>query len=425
MTDTVRRVSTTRSLHNRNFRLYLIGQVISQAGSWFQVTAEIWLIHLITDSSTAIGIHSMLRFGPLLLFGIPAGLVTDRYDHMKLLAWTQGITGITAAVLAIASFSHSPSLLLVYVIVLARGIIFAIDNPLRRSFVRDLVSDGDLTNAVSLNSSANTVARSVGPALAGVLIAWAGVAWCFTINAVSYLPVLLTLWMIDHKLLRPARPSGRAPGQLREGLRYAWESRRIRRTLLMVAAMGLFPLNWLVILPSYSADTLHGDARLFGLLTSLMAIGAFGGALAAARLPTISGSHFRIVGGLMVIAFILLATLPILVVAIIGLALLGAAATSFQIAASSRLQLEADDNMSGRILAIYSVAWIGTRPIGGPITGAIVDYSGPRMAFAVSAVVVAVAVLTLAFGTSSRAKYSPRNLIRRSRSHQTAAIDIE
>jgi MFS family permease len=404
--DAAGRVSAIRSLRNRNFRLYLIGQVISQTGTWFQVTAEIWLILLITDSATAIGVHSVLRFGPLLLFGIPAGLVTDRFDHLRLLAWTQGITGIAAAILAVASFSSSPSLLLIYALVLARGIVFAIDNPLRRSFVRDLASDEELTNAISINSSANTVARSLGPAISGILIAAVGVAWCFTINALSYVPVIVTLFMIDRTKLRPAQIVGRARGQVRDGLRYAWRSRRIRRTLIMVTVLGLYPLNWNVVLPVLASDTLGGGATLYGFLTSLMAVGAFIGAAFVARLSTITGAHFRAIGALMAFSFAVIAATHLLIVAVIGLAILGAAATSFQIIANSRLQLEADDFMSGRVLAIYSVALVGTRPIGGFITGLVVDNAGPRVAFAVSAAIVAVVVVTVAFGPTSRARWS-------------------
>ena len=404
-----------RSLRNRNFRLYLIGQAISQTGNWFQITAELWMIVLITDSGTAVGIHSMLRFGPLLLFGIPAGLVTDRFDHVRLLLVTQAATAVTAVVLAVGSFASRPSLALIYAVVFARGVVFTIDNPLRRSVVRDLVSDDELTNAVGLNSTANTVARTLGPAISGILIAAVGVEWCFTINALSYLPVFVTLAMIDRTRLRPAQLARRARGQVREGLRYAWASRRIRRTLIMVTVLGLYPLNWQVILPFYASQTFHGDATLFGFLNSLVALGAFGGATTVARLHAVVGAHFRIIGAVMVVSFVVLATSPLLVIAVVGLGLLGAAATSFQIVANSRLQLESDDVMSGRVLAIYGVALIGTRPVGGFLTGLVTEYAGPRAAWAVSAVIVAVVVATVAFGPDSRARWSRRALRRRSR----------
>jgi MFS family permease len=410
---TAPRASAVRSLHNRNFRLYLTGQVISQTGNWFQVTAEIWLILLITDSATAIGVHSMLRFGPLMLFGIPGGLITDRFDHLRLLLLTQGLTALTGVVLAIAALSSSPSLMLIYGVALVRGAVFAIDNPLRRCFVRDLVPDQDLTNAVSLNSSSNTMARSAGPALSGIVIATTSIAWCFTINALSFIPVFVTLLMIDRRRLRPATNVSRTPGQIREGFAYVRQSRRIRRTLILVTLLGLYPLNWTVVLPVYATDTFGGDSTMYGYMTSIVAVGAFAGAAIVARLTSVVGGHFRIVGALMAGAFLLLATAPALPLALLGLVLLGAAATSFSIVANSRLQLESEDSMSARVLAIYSVALIGTRPIGSLLTGLIVDRAGTRMAFAISSAVVAVVVFTVAFGQASRARWTPRAVRRR------------
>jgi MFS family permease len=401
-----KRSGAARSLHNRNFRLYLIGQAVSQTGNWFQVTAELWMIVLITNSGTAVGVHSMLRFGPILLFGIPAGLVTDRFDHIRLLGVTQAITGATAVVLAVAAFISTPSLILIYAVVLVRGVVFAVDNPLRRTVVRDLVTDEELTNAVGLNSSANTIARTLGPAISGVLLATVGAAWCFTVNAVSYVPVFVTLAMIDRRSLRPVPPARRARGQVRAGLRYAWSSRRIRRTLIMVALLGIYPLNWQVIVPFYASDTFDGGAGLFGLMTSVTAVGAFAGTMVVARLHTIVGAHFRIVGAVMAASFIVLAVSPQLPLAVAGLALLGASVTSFQVVANGRLQLESDDAMSGRILAIYGVALIGTRPVGGLVTGFVTEHAGPRWAFAISAVVVAIVVATVAFGPQSRARWS-------------------
>ena len=401
---------TLRSLRNRNFSLYITGHVISQTGNWFQTTAEIWLILLITDSATAVGVHSVLRFGPLMLFGIPGGLVMDRYDHIRLFMLTQGISGLVGVALAVAAFSSSPSLMFIYVLVGLRGVVFAIDNPLRRTIIRDFVPDRDLSNAVSLNSSGNTIARTLGPAIAGILMATVGVAWCFTINAVSFLPVFVTLAMVDRDKLRPVAVVARARGQVREGLRYALRTRRIRRTLLLVAILGLYPLNWNVIVPIYALRTFGGGASLFGFMTSLMAVGAFVGATLIARLTGVVGAHFRIIGALMAGAFLVVAVAPALPVALVGLAVLGASLTSFQILANSRLQLESDDEMSGRILALYSVALIGTRPIGGFVTGVIVEWTGPRTAFALSAAVVVIAVVTLAFGSASRARFSSRAL---------------
>ena len=283
------------------------------------------MILQITGSGTAVGIHSVLRFGPLLLLGIPAGLLTDRHNRWRLLITTQTAYAVAAAILALASFHSYPSLYLIYGMVLVQGIINAIDNPLRRSFVRDLVTDGELANAVSLNSTGATVARFVGPAIGGVLIASVGVPWCFAINAISYGAVLLSLFLLDHKSFQAAVLVSRAWGQLREGFRYAVHNRRIGRTLIMVALLGTFVWNWTVILPLYATDTFHGGATLYGWLLSLLGLGSFAGALLAARLVRVSGAFFRITGALLTVGLVAAALAPCLPLAIVGLVVLGAA----------------------------------------------------------------------------------------------------
>lgn len=334
----------------------------------------------------------MLRFGPLLLFGIPAGVLTDRLERRKLLFFTQSAYVLTAGALAVATFTGTPDLLLIYALVLARGFLNAIDNPLRRGFIRDLVTDDELTNAVSFNSTINTLARFVGPGLAGLVIVGGGVQWCFALNAVSYGAVLISLFRIDARSTRPRVAQGTGMAQVVEGLRYVWEDRRIRRTLIMVAVVGLFAHSWDVALPLYATNDFGGSASLYGLFASTIGVGAFAVTWFVMRMTRIGGSDLRTACIAMAVALVALALAPFPVAAIAGLLLLGAASTSFQIFAQSRLQLAAEDRISGRVLAIYSVALVGTRPVGAVVAGAIADAAGPRAVFAFSAAVVAVLV---------------------------------
>ena len=288
-----------RSLRNRNFLTYLIGQSFSQTGNWFQQTSEIWLILSITGSGTAVGLASALRFGPLLLFGIPAGLLVDRYNRRNMMLLTQGIYTITTGAMAVAAFAATPSLLFLYAMILVQGIVGSVDNTLRRSFVRDLVADEDLASAVSLNSTMHTVARSIGPAVAGLLIVAVGVPVCFALNSASYGVVLVSLLLINRSTLRPSRPVQAAPGLLRAGFRYAWANRRIRRALVMITVLGLSGLNWNVILPVYSTVTFGGNASQYGLLVGILGMGALVGGLLIARVSRITGRHFRNSGALL------------------------------------------------------------------------------------------------------------------------------
>ena len=387
--------STIAAWGNRNFRTYLVGQAVSQIGNWFQQTAEVWLILLLTGSGAAVGIQTALRFGPLLLFGIPAGYVTDRFDRRTLLFGTQLVYILSAGAIAVTSFTGTVSLPLVYLTAFSRGIVNAIDNPLRRGFVRDLVNDEELTNAVSLNSTMHTIARFIGPALAGTVIASLGVSWCFTLNSVSYTAVLLSLFLIDPKKMRRSEYEKEGGRQMFAGLKYAWDNRRIRRTLAMVTVFGIFVVNWDVVLPLYATEEWGGNASLYGFFVSTIGVGSFLGAMVVLRITRIAGSYFRWIGAVMAAGFGIVAFTPLLPIAFVGLAIVGAMATSFQIFAQSRLQLEAEDRISGRVLALYSVALVGMRPIGAPIMGTIVDAFGSRTALAFSGAVMAVMVVVL------------------------------
>lgn len=399
-----------RSLRNRNFRVFLIGQGLSNTGMWVQQTAELWVILQLTGSGAALGLHSLLRFGPILVFGVYGGLFTDRIDRRKLLIATQGLHTVSTTTLTIAAWLGSASLPLIYGVVLAQGLVNAVDNPLRRGFIRDLSSDEELANAVSLNGTMGTVTRTIGPAIGGLLITAFGVEWCFGINAVSYVAVLASLFMIDRGALRPFQPVLRGPGQLREGFRYALGSDWIRTTLILVAVLSTFAWNWNVLLPVYATATFGGDASLYGLLQSLLSIGSFVGALAIARVVRPQGRHLIVWGGILAASLAVTATAPVLAVGIAGLVLLGMAGTSFTIAAQARLQINVDDAMSGRIMALFTVGWVGSKPVGGLIGGWIMDAGGPRAAFGVGGVMVGLAVLAAAIRRSNQPTHPGKEL---------------
>ena len=391
-----------RSLRNRNFRLYLAGQGLSQFGTWFQLTAEIWVIVEITGSGKAVGLHSVLRFGPLLLFGLPGSLFSGRFARRRFLIATQSVYAVAAVALTVASFVWSVSLALIYVMVGVQGLVNSIDNPVKRSFIRDMVSDDELSNALSLNSSMEVLTRTIGPAIGGVVIVVVGARWCFAFNALSFSAVITSLLLMDRSALRPQHRLTREPGQLRAGFRYAWANRRIRRTLLMSTVVFLFAWNWQVVLPVYSSEVLGGDASVYGLLVGLLGVGAFIATLVVARVRTINGRYFRIVCVLLACALGIAAAAPTLAIAIVGLALLGAAGTSFQIGAVTRLQLESDDIMIGRILALYAVASVGAKPLAGVMAGTVMDAINPRAAFALGSIAVGILVAVLTIGRSFR-----------------------
>jgi MFS family permease len=383
-----------RSLENPNIRRYLVGVFLSHLGTWMQMTAELWLILQITGSGTALGIHSVVRFAPVLLFGAHGGLLTDRVERLKLLKITQTGHMVAASVLVSMMLFFEPSVMVIYAVGLGQGFINAVDNPLRRGFIRDLSSDRELPNAVALNSTLATINRTIGPALGGFTIATLGVFWCFVTNMVNYLAVLVALSLIDRSTLRPPKFAPPGGGQVKAAYNYACSDARIWTTLVIVAVIGTFAWNYGVLMPVYATVTMGGDASLYGLLLSTVGIGSFVGALINARA---SGGHQRrtlravavVVG-----AMLLVAAAPNIAVAAVALFILGGAGTSVIISAQTLIQLTVHDEMSGRVMALYSVAFLGSKPLGGLVTGWLIDLSGPRLGFAVGA--AAVGVVTLA-----------------------------
>jgi MFS family permease len=349
----------------------------------------------------------VLRFAPILVFGIFTGVIGDRVDRRRLLVVTQALHTTAATTMAVVVFTTTPTLLLLYGIALTHGLINAVDNPVRRSFIRDLTDETELSNAVSLHNSVGTLTRGIGPVIAGSLIVGVGVKWCFAINALSFVAVLLSLVIIDRTQLRPAMLAPRGPGQTRAGIRYARAHRPIRRTLILATVMAVFAWQWNVILPVYVTDEFQGDARLFGFLVFALSVGSLVGAIYSARLPRLGGQHLRGAGAALGIALGGVAIAPELPIAFVALALLGAAGSAFNIAAQSRIQLAVEDEMTSRVMALYSVSFTGAKPIGGLVAGLVIDASSSRFALGLGSLVIAIATLLYVIDVRRRAQRLP------------------
>lgn len=361
------------------------------------MTAELWLILELTGSGTALGIHSIVRFGPVLLLGAHGGLLTDRVERLRLLKVTQGMLAVAAwALVAMMLLLSEPSVIFVYAVGLMQGLVNAVDNPLRRGFIRDLSNDVELPSAIALNSAMNTISRTLGPALAGILIAVFGVLWCFVINAVSYVAVLVALSFIDRSRLRPPKfaPSGR--GQIRAAYAYAWSDERIWITLVIVAAVGTFAWNYAVLMPVYATAAMGGDASTYGLMLSTVGLGSFIGALLTARSTRDHHRHTMRAVCLVVASMFGVAAAPSVTIACVGLFLLGVSGTAVIISGQTLIQLIVHDEMSGRVMALYSVAFTGSKPLGGLLAGWLIDFSGPRLGFAAGATAIGVIVSWIA-----------------------------
>ena len=376
---------TFSSLSNHNYRKYFFGQTTSLIGTWMQMTAQSWLVFTLTHSATDIGFVVALQTLPVLLLGPYGGVVADRVDKRRLMIVLQGMMGVQAAILAVLSLTHVVTYLDVCILAIVLGLNNAFENPSRQSFMMEMVGPKDLRNAVSLNSTMNNVARAVGPAIAGILIASFGEGWCFAINAVSFVAVVFSLMIMDLSILTPSVPTERAKGQLREGFRYIAATPKLLYPLIMMALVGMLAYEFQVTLPIVAGRVFHGNSETYGVLMASMGVGAvIGGLWTASKGKT--GTRAITRAALFFGGFITLAALsPKIGIECFALALVGFTSVAFLSMTNSTLQLETDPQMRGRVMALWAVAFMGTTPIGGPLIGWITSETNARVGLGVGA----------------------------------------
>lgn len=387
------RLTLFSSLRFRPFRLFFWGQLISQVGTWMRQIAMALLVLHLTDSGLAVGIVSGCQFLPMLLLGAWAGLVADRADKRRLLMIVQSVLMLQSYVLATLAFTDDPPVVMLYAIALAGGVASAFDNPTRRSFVTEMVPETYVHNAVSLNSALMTGARIFGPALAGLLISTVGFGWCFLIDGLSYIAVLSGLWRMRPEELRPAVPAVRGKGQVREGLRYVARVPTLAYSLVMMAIIGTFALNLSVTLPLFVTRTLDGSETEFTLVYSVLSVGSVIGSLLAARRTSIELPHVVLGAAAMGCGMCLLAGMPTLYLVFPAALILGVTWSSFVTTSTAILQLRAEPSMRGRVIALQSMVFMGSTPIGGPMIGWASQQFGPRVGIAIGGASCLVAAL--------------------------------
>ena len=384
---------TFASLSIPNYRRYFAGQSISLIGTWMQMIAQSWLVLELTGSAVALGVVTALQTIPVLLLGPYGGVVADRVDKRKLMIALQTAMGVQALVLGVLTVTHSIELWEVGVLAALLGLNNAFENPARQSFMLELVGPAELRNAVSLNSTLVNAARAIGPAIAGILIATVGTGVCFLINAVSFIPVVLTLLLMDVSQLQPTARAERAKGQLREGLRYVRATPELAVPLVMMGLAGMLTYEFAVTLPVLDHRVLHGGSAGYGFMTAAMGIGAVGGGLLSATFGRTGLKPLVLAAAAFGILVLSAAFAPTMGLELAILALVGAASVSFMAVGNSTLQLRADPGMRGRVMALWFVAFQGSTPIGGPLIGWIISVAGARVGLGVGGVTCLVVAL--------------------------------
>jgi len=374
---------TFSALKIRNFRLFIFGQGISLCGTWAQAVATSWLVLELTHSGTQLGLVLAAQFLPFLFFGPFGGLVADRFNKRRTLYFTQSASGILALILGLLVVTNSIELYMVYVFAILLGLVNTIDSPTRQSFVIEMVGTDNIKNAVTLNSTMVNAARIVGPSIAGLLIAFVGVGQCFLINALSYIAVLIALGMMHRSELNPAPISERAKGQIRAGLSYVWNEPKLKSTILMMFIVGTFAYEFPVVFPLFATVTLHGNAGTFSAMMVATGVGAVAGGLYTASRAETKENQLVWSSILFGISILIASIMPSFASLIVVLVAVGALSVVFISLGNTTLQLTSEPKMRGRVMALWSVAFFGTTPIGGPIIGYISDHSNPRVGLAV------------------------------------------
>jgi MFS family permease len=371
---------TFAALSVRNFRLFFIGQLISVSGTWMQSVAQGWLVLQLTGSSIDLGFAIALQYVPILLFGTYGGLVADRHEKRRILYFTQSGAGLLALSLGLLMTTHHVNVDTVFVLASLLGVVNLFDVPARQAFVQEMVGRDLIANAVSLNSVLMNSGRVIGPSVAAGLIAVVGTAACFYANAVSYVAVILALALMRRSELLPMQIVQRLPGQLRLGLKYVFETPQLRNVIVAVAVVGTFAFNFTVTLPLLARVTFHQrSAAQYGILMGCMGIGAVLGGLLVAHRSRPTPKLLALLAVAFGASMTMVAFAPTLLWAQIALVPTGACSIAFVSSANSMLQLNSGQQMRGRVMSLYSTAFLGTTPFGAPLVGILIAATNPRI----------------------------------------------
>ncbi len=399
---------TFSSLYIRNYRLYYIGQIISTSGTFMQSVAQAWLVLKLTNSGTALGITSALQYVPILILGPYGGVIADRFSKRKILYFTQSISGILALILGALVATNLVQVWMVYILAFGLGMVNVFDNPTRQTFYMELVGSDNLRNAVTLYSTLVNLARIIGPALAAALIAGFGLAPCFIINGLSYAAVVIMLAVMNTGELLVTPPVPQARGQIREGFEYVLSTPVIGSTLLMMALIGTLTYEFQVSLPLIAQFTFNGDASSYALLTAAMGFGAAVGGVFFASRKGVQPAKVVDAALLFGLAVLVAAFMPSLLLSGLALVAVGVFSINFSSLGNSILQLESSPQMRGRVMSFWSIAFLGSTTIGGPIVGWFAEAAGARWGLALGGA-AALAAAALGAITLRNIKTDKRN----------------
>jgi MFS family permease len=384
---------TLSALRHRNFRLYFAAQIVANVGTWVQITIQNWLVLELTRSGLALGVTNALQFGPLVLFGMYGGVIADRVDRRRLLMLTQACLGSLALAVGLLAGIGIVRVWIIWVAAAALGLVKCFDLPALQSFVKDLVGPDDLANAVAWTNTISATGRMVGPVLGGLVLTTLGVAPGFLINAATLALVVVVLANLRHREFSPRIPVPRASGQIREGLIYICTEPVLAATTIIMIVVFAAAYNFQVSLALIASETLASDSQAYGSLMSALGLGAAVGSLVRTR-------HARTGLPVILVWASALAATQMAVAAAHDLVPLHAATFAYGVSAGlfsvtviSTLQVQAAEHMRGRVMALYSICFLGVSLVSGPAFGALAEWIGVSGALRVAASICTVVVL--------------------------------
>jgi MFS family permease len=378
--------SAFRSLRNSNAKYFFAGLFVSNVGTWMQFTASAFLLYRLTGKATDLGLNVMFQFLPMLLLGAWAGAIADRGNRRRMTLITQTGLAAQSLVLGVLDLTGNINIGVVYVLSLVLGLINAFDNPARRGLVTELVDVEDIPNAVSLNTAVMTGSRIFGPALAAALVGPLGTGWLFVINGLSFAAILLGIVVMDVTLLRVAPPAPRGGKPVREAIGFIRNDHVLRPLFVVLVIVSTFAFNYSVVLPKL-ADSRWGSENSFGWLLAVVSVGSLIGSLMTAGREIVSLRWFNWSVFVLAVSNIALAWSPNLVLAFVFALPLGIGGAGFIASVNSISQVMSPPNMRGRLLALCAVAFLGSTPVGGPVTGWVADHVSPEWSLGYGGVV--------------------------------------
>jgi len=392
------------ALTSRSYRIYISGQSLANMGSWMQSIAQDWLIFELTHSSTAVGVTMALQFLPMLLLGLHAGAVADRLSKRRILLITQSLNATATLALAVITISGAVRAVDVYAFALLSGLIFAFDGPARQAFVTEVVSEGKLRAAISLNAAVFQATRLIGPAIASVLIATAGTGWVFALNAACYLGPTIGLLLLRPADLQPAPLAPKARSSVLAAARYLRGRPDVCWTIFLVGMLGTFGLNFPIVLTAMAKSAFGGNASTYGLFNIVLGVGSAAGAVLAGagtrprtRAIVTTAAIFGVLQATAALA-------PDLATFLVLLIAMGFVNLVCQAMANASVQLAVDPEIRGRVMGLYMLVFIGGTPIGAPIIGAVTTHYGARTGMLVCGVIPALGAAVMAVAVARKTR---------------------